>query len=151
MFRRSLLLCTAAIPAALALSACTQTPSVSSVTSDVSLITTAIANVLPNVPNAPAALATYLSEIKSLASSISSNASLPSATTMQQFVSDVQAFANIAAPLIPSASLYLTAINDALALLPGLLAAVGVASGTPTANAIPPDQARAALHAFVGH
>jgi hypothetical protein len=152
MNRRTLLRATVAVPALAALAACGA--SLSQVTSDVQTIASGLAGIMPQISSIPgiaassvAKLSGYLADLKSLASQVAANAT-PSATTIQQVASDVQAFADLALPLIPGGAVYVVAINAALALLPGLLAAVGVSAGSLEAPEMTPAQARSVLSSF---
>lgn len=149
MNRRTLLRTTIAIPALAALAACSSTQ-MTQVTSDVQAITTGLTNIMPQIATvvpaaAVAQLTTYLNDLKSLAATVSGNVS---ATTIQQVAKDVEAFADLVLPLVPGGAVFVVAINAALALLPGLLAAVGVSAGTLAAPAMTPAQARAVLASF---
>ncbi len=153
MNRRTLLATVAAMAPIAVLAAC-KSGSVSQVTADVQAIAAGLSGIMPQIGTAPgisasvvAQLNTYLTDLKSLASQIGANAT-PSASIIQQVASDVQAFANLALPLIPGGAAYLVAINAALALLPALLAAVGVSASTPVAPSMTPAQARAVLQAY---
>lgn len=153
MNRRALLRGTAMVSAAWILASCGQTTS--QIAADVSAISTAFTKGLPSllsIPGIAASVATqlsgYLADIKSIATTIGANAS---ATTMQQFVQDVEAFADLALPLIPGGAGFMVAINAALSLLPAILAAVGVSASAMAAPAMTDTQARAALKAFNGN
>ena len=153
MNRRGLLISVAALlPLSAALVACNKPVTTTQIASDVQLIASGlqpVVNALVNAPNVSASVIAqvqgYLATIKADAAQIAASTATPAVGTVQQIVQAVQALAGIAGS-IPALAPYAMAIQAAVALLPVLLADVGVVTSGAKPS-MTPMQARAILAA----
>ncbi len=153
--KRRLLLST--VPAAL-MAACTPTsttPTVSQLASDASLIASGMAAVvtaLQSQPGIPAAtlvqLQGYLATLQKDAAAVAAATATPATSTVQEIAQIVQTVAPIALSFVPGGGAVAAIVQAAVALLPAITAAIGVA-GAPlgAAPVYAPDQARLILRA----
>lgn len=154
--RRSSLRFAASASALALLAACANTPSGDAISSDVKLISDAFNTLLGYVGQLPASLqpsaatiAQIQAELAALNSAAASIAGVltPDAGTIQKIASAVKLIATLLGPVFPVAPIIGSIVSAGLSLLPGLLAAVGIATATKASLLTPAQAARLTLQA----
>jgi hypothetical protein len=139
------------VPALIA--GCANAPSAAQIQADAKLISDGLTSVFKsltaagvNIPAATVAqIQTALTQIQAAATDINAAAS-PQASLVSNLTSAVSVLSTLATPFFPAATPIGLALQAALALVPGLLAMVGLsAPASAAASSMTPDQARLIL------
>jgi hypothetical protein len=116
------------------LTACTPTQQTTAaqIAQDASIIAAGLSGLASGLSTSQGFTAAQIAAIQSVAATVSADAAAiaktvatPAASTVQTLANDVQVFAAMILPLTPAAP-FLPIVNAALAMLPGLLAQVGI-------------------------
>jgi len=155
MKRRTILFGAASV-SALALAGCAgQTPT--QLQSDVTAISQGLSGIVSALKAIPSVPANIVAEAQTAISAIQTNAATiaaaltPQASVVQQIAQAVTTLSTLLTPFFPLSAPVAGVVQAALALVPVILAAVGVQSAGASLSTMTPEQARLVLRAAAAH